>query len=249
MNTARKILIVEDDMIIAADISMQLTKLNYEIVGICTKAEDALNLLQNTQVDLVLMDIVLSGTMDGIEAAHVIQEKHKTPLIFLTSNSDDATFNKAISSKPFAFISKPFNKSELARSIAITFQRIDEAQENEVSEEKHEQHVSTMDDRLFVRHKDKMEKVLLTDILYLQAERNYCHIYTEEKHFFLSLSLRSLESRLPEHTFIRVHRSYIVNLKRIDAISDNHEFLIMQSARVPISRRMKDDVIKRVNLV
>jgi len=243
-----KILMVEDDMIIAADISMQLTKFGYEVIGICTRGEDALKTIENNRPDLILMDIVLTGKMNGIEAAQVILENFQIPLIFLTSNSDDATFQQAITAKPYAFISKPFQKSDLERTIKLTLRRIAVEQEslplNEVTD-----HVSAMNDRLFIRYKGQMVKVLLSEILYVEADRNYCKVNTEKQAYLLSVPLRNIESQLPSDKFMRVHRSFVVNLQRIDAISEYHEFLTIQSYRIPIARRTKEEVVKRLKMI
>lgn len=247
-NISTKILMVEDDMIIAADISMQLTKLGYEIIGINTSGEDALHSIENNRPDLILMDIVLNGKMNGIEAARIILEKFQVPVIFLTSNSDDATFQQAILAKPYAFISKPFQRSELERTLKLTTQRIVVEQESESLSESTD-HVSAMEDRLFIRHKDKMVKVLLAEILYAEADRSYCKIHTEKQTYFLSVPLRNIESQLPSNKFFRVHRSFVVNLQKIDAISEYHEFLTILSHEVPISRRAKEEVIKRLKMV
>jgi DNA-binding LytR/AlgR family response regulator len=247
-NTPAKILMVEDDMIIAADISMQLTKLGYEVTGINTRGEDALNTIKNNQPDIVLMDIVLSGKMNGIETAQIILEDFQVPVIFLTSNSDDATFQQAIKAKPYAFISKPFQKSDLERTLKLTLQRIMVEKESEPSNESSD-HVSAMDDRLFIRHKNQLVKVLLTDILFAEADRNYCKIYTENQTYLLSVPLRNIESQLPSDSFIRVHRSFVVNLKKVDAISEYHEYLIIQSHQVPIARRSKEEVVKRLKMI
>ncbi|MCB0552108.1 MAG: LytTR family transcriptional regulator DNA-binding domain-containing protein, partial [Phaeodactylibacter sp.] len=230
------------------DISMQLTKMGYEVVGINTRGEDALNTIENNRPDIILMDIVLTGKMNGIEAARIILKKFQVPLIFLTSNSDDATFQRALTAKPYAFISKPFQKSELERTLKLTLQRIAIEQESAPSPESTD-HVSAMDDRLFIRHKDQMVKVLLTEILYAEADRTYCKIHTELQTYLLSVPLRNLESQLPADHFLRVHRSFVVNLKKIDAISEYHEYLIIQSHQVPISRRSKEEVIKRLKMI
>ncbi|MFY0629647.1 MAG: response regulator [Flavobacteriaceae bacterium] len=245
---APKILMVEDDMIIAADISMQLTKFGYEVIGICTRGEDAIKTIENNKPDLILMDIVLTGKMNGIEAAQVILENFQIPLIFLTSNSDDATFQQAITAKPYAFISKPFQKSNLERTIKLTLQRIAVEQEslptNEVTD-----HISAMNDRLFIRHKGQMVKVLLSEILYVEADRNYCKVNTEKQAYLLSVPLRNIESQLPPDKFIRVHRSFVVNLQKIDAVSEYNEFLTIQSFRIPIARRTKEEVMKRLKMI
>ena len=248
-DTSAKILMVEDDMIIAADISMQLAKLGYEVIGINTRGEDALSTIENNRPDIVLMDIVLSGKMNGIETALIVLEKFQVPVIFLTSNADDATFQQAIKAKPYAFISKPFQKSDLERTLKLTLQRIAVERESAPENDASEDHVSTMDDRLFIRHKNQLVKVLLTDILFAEADRNYCKIYTEKQTYLLSIPLLNIASHLPSDIFIRVHRSYVVNLKKVDAISEYHENLTIQSHQVPIARRSKEEVVKRLRMV
>lgn len=244
-----KILMVEDDMIIAADISMQLTKLGYEVTGISTRGEDALRTIELNRPDIILMDIVLTGKMNGIEVAMIVLEKFQIPVIFLTSNSDDATFQQAIKAKPYAFISKPFQKSDLERSLKLTLQRIAVEQEATTTNSDSEDHISTMDDRLFIRHKNQLVKVLLTDIQYAEADRSYCKIYTEKQTYLLSVPLRNLESQLPSLSFIRVHRSFVVNMKKVDAISEYHEYLTIQSHQIPIARRSKEEVVKRLKMI
>ncbi len=243
-----KILMVEDDMIIAADISMQLTKLGYEVIGISTRGEDAVHTIENNRPDIILMDIILSGKMNGIDAARIILERFQIPTIFLTSNSDDATFQKAITVKPYAFISKPYQKADLERTLKLALQRIAVEQDSEFQSAPSD-HFSTMEDRLFIRHKNQMVKVLLADILYGEADRNYCKIYTEQQTYMLSVPLRNIEAQLPVDQFFRVHRSFVINLKKIDAISENHEYLVVQSHQIPISRRSKEEVIKRLRMI
>lgn len=243
-----KILMIEDDMIIAADISMQLTKLGYDVIGISTRAEDALKILESNRPDIVLMDIVLTGKMNGIEAAKIILEKFQVPVIFLTSNADDVSFQQALTAKPYAFIAKPFQKSHLERTIRLALQRIAVEQESAPVTDASD-HVSAMEDRLFIRSKGQMVKVLLKEILYAEADRNYCKMFTENESYLLSVPLRNIEAQLPADQFIRVHRSFVVNLQKIDAISEYHEYLTIQSIQIPIARRIREEVVKRLRMV
>lgn len=243
-----KILIVEDDMIIAADLSMQLTKIGYHIIGINTKAEDALKTISDHRPDIIIMDIVLSGKMNGIEAAVIILHEHQIPVIFMTSNTDDVTFQKALSAKPFAFIAKPFQKSELERTIRLSLQRA-VAEDESISNHHNTDYLSAMEDRLFIRHRGEMVKVALQDINYLEADRNYCKIHTSESTYLVSVPLRNIEAQLPDNQFIRVHRSYVVNLYQIDAVSEYQEYLTLGSHQVPISRRMKEQVVRRLKMI
>ncbi|MBB4080303.1 DNA-binding LytR/AlgR family response regulator [Lewinella aquimaris] len=249
MTGTPKILMVEDDMIIAADISLQLTKLGYEVVGINTRAEDALAYLAENRPDIILMDIVLTGKMNGIEAARIVLEKYQVPVIFLTSNSDDATFQQAISARPYAFIAKPFQKSDLERTLKVALQRI--AVEGMARPDPAEatDHVSNMDDRLFIRLKDQLVKVLLSEILYVEADRNYCKVYTEKHTHFLSVPLSNFTAQLPAEQFVRVHRSFVVNLRKIESISEYHEYVTIQDSRIPIARRSRDEVAKRLRMI
>ncbi len=246
MQKPLRLLIVEDEMIIAADISIQLAKLGYEVTGINTKAEDAISTVENNPPDIILMDISLGGRMNGIEAAEYILEYFKIPVIFLTSNTDDATFQKAVAAKPYAFISKPFQEKDLQRAIEITQKRIGEEQKNNPKKDKD---FSMMDDRLFIKDKDQMVKLIFDSILFLQADRNYCKIITEEKNYFVSTPLRSFEEELPKKKFIRVHRSYIVNLDQIDAISEQREYLTIRNHIIPVSRRNKTELVKWLKLL
>lgn len=243
-----KILMVEDDMIIATDISMQLTQLGYDVIGISTHAEDALQILEQNTPDLIIMDIVLSGSMNGIDASILILEKYQVPIIFLTSNTDDATFQKALVAKPYAFISKPFQKSELERIVKITLERIENNDSTSISR-KQDQHTALMEDRLFVRHKNKMARVIINEIHYAMADGNYTKIVTNDQTYIVSLNSKQIELQLPTDRFIRVHRSYIVNLQKIDSISEYQEYLYIGKIQIPISRRLKKDILKHLKLI
>jgi len=115
-----KILIVEDEMIIGAKVSMFLTELGYEVAGILPRAEEALLQIEGNKPDIVLLDIQLKGEMDGIALAKILQIEHQIPVIFLTANSDDATFKRAKEAKPYAFLAKPFKKLDLQRALELT---------------------------------------------------------------------------------------------------------------------------------
>ncbi len=251
-----KILIVEDEMIIAADISMQLTKLGYQIIGIQTKAEGLLQTITTNRPDIILMDIVLAGNLDGIDAAILILENDPIPVVFLTSNTEDTTFERALAAKPFAFISKPFRVSEIKRTLELIENRVYLSEEPDIdlvaapgAQAENTDHVSSMKDRLFIRHKNQLVKVFLSDILYVEADRTYCKLHTTEQIYLLTTPLRSVESQLPNDQFLRVHRSFVVNLSKIDSLDENLESLMINTNDIPVSRRMKEEVGRRLNMI
>ncbi len=113
------ILIVEDEAIIAADLSSKLQQLGYNVVGMATEGEEAIEVTSRLHPDLVLMDIRLEGTMDGIEAAEEIKLRHDAPVIYLTAHSDAATLSRAKLTGPCGYVLKPFDERDLAAQIEL----------------------------------------------------------------------------------------------------------------------------------
>jgi DNA-binding LytR/AlgR family response regulator len=238
-----KILIVEDQMLIAANIANQLEGIGYEVVGIIPRGEEAVKFVQNEKPDLVLMDINLKGELDGIETAQRMQQDGKIPIIYLTANSDDAHFERAKETNPYAFISKPFKKLDLQRAIELASARI--IQEN--NEVKAELSNLKLDDRIFVRHNEVMVKIIIEDIYYLEADRNYCQVFTKNNTYLLVNTLKNMEDKLPAEIFQRIHRSYIVNIKHVNEVAQNH--ITVEGKILPLSKELRKDLLDRLQLV
>lgn len=121
--TKAKILVVEDEVVIAMDIQKRLISLGYDVPVTATTGEEALRSVLEAKPDLVLMDIQLHGPMDGIETAKKIRRSAKVPVIYLTSHSDEATVQRAKLTEPFSYIIKPFNERELMAAIEVALHR------------------------------------------------------------------------------------------------------------------------------
>lgn len=242
-----KILIVEDEMIIAANISLQLSSLGYEVTGVIPRGEEALISIKQDQPDIVLMDISLKGELDGIETVQIMQNDYDIPVIYLTANADDRNFNRAKSTQPYAFISKPFKKLDLQRAIELTVNRMqsDSDSEKSFSEEKSTPFI--LSDCIFVRHHENMVKVDIKDILYVEAERNYCRIYSKGKEYLLVMTLKDMDEKLPNQHFIRVHRSFIVNLSQIDEVATSH--IVIAKKAIPVSKTLKEELLNRLQTI
>jgi two-component system cell cycle sensor histidine kinase/response regulator CckA len=111
--TAHRILIVEDEAIVAMDIAMRLELSGYQVVGTAPSAERALTLARSQRPDLVLMDIRLQGPVDGVDAAIELRRRHQVPVVFLTAHAEDATIGRARTAEPFGYVLKPFEDREL----------------------------------------------------------------------------------------------------------------------------------------
>lgn len=242
MEKKTRILIVEDDMIIAANISLQLSALGYEVIGIESRGEEAITHAKLNTPDIVLMDINLKGTLTGIETVKAIQSSSNVPIIYLTANSDEATFSRAKETRPEAFISKPFNKLDLQRTIALVAERSKVGVKIEEKED-----IRVLKDRIFVRHHGQMVKLLIKNILYIEADRNYCNIITNNGKFLIVSTLKTIDRKLKNDQFLRVHRSFVINLSKIDVLADSH--LEINRKVIPISRTHKEQLLSRLQTI
>lgn len=244
MNAVIKILVVEDEMIIGANISLQLTSLGYEVTGIVPRGEDALLHMTENKPDIVLMDINLKGNINGVETALLMQEQFDIPIIYLTANADQANFERAKATHPYAFISKPFKKLDLQRAIELTVTHL-------LTEKNQEKNILLkndlpfkINDCIYVRYQEKMVKVPMHEIFYIEAERNYCRIHTKEKEYLQVMTLKDMEEKLPLNYFLRIHRSFIVNLSQIDEVGSDH--LVVHRKAIPVSKALRGDLLKRL---
>lgn len=144
-----KVLIVEDDAIIAKDISSLLQSEGYTVVGVAHDGLEALDMLASRQPDFVLLDIYLGTGMSGIEVAEIIQTNYQLPFIFLTSFSDKETLAAAAEQGPYGYLVKPFQDRTLLSTISLAlsnFQRTQDAQQNDFSN--HIQHLTQQEQKL-----------------------------------------------------------------------------------------------------
>ena len=237
------ILIVEDEMIIAAKISLLLDQLGYKVLGIYSKGEDVLQKCIDSPPDILLLDIRLKGELTGIDTARVLQQNgFEIPIIYLTANFDDETFNKAKETNPYAFISKPFKKIDLQRAIELTISKV-----NEPVEKTEGKLSEVLNDRVFVKHNGRMTKLMLKDILYAEAERSYCRVKTIDMDYFLSIPLKEFYDKVNNKYLIRVHRSYMINIYHVDEVAKSH--VIINNDLIPIGKSFSEEFIHRFQTI
>jgi PAS domain S-box-containing protein len=174
--TEKKILIVEDNEIVALETSERLKRLGYNVTGIAATGTDAVALARSTQPDLILMDINLKGPMDGIIAAEHIGAFLDVPVIYLTAYSDDATLQRAMKTKPVAYLIKPFKERELYSNIELALHR---AKSEKVMKK------SSQIEELIGTFSEMKEGVIVTDeneqILYLNRSASVLTGFSEDE--------------------------------------------------------------------
>ncbi len=123
MNQPARILVVEDESIVAFNLQQRLSMLGYDVPAIAVSGQESIDLVAQTRPDLVLMDIHIQGDMDGIEVAAKLRETHAVPVIYLTAYSEDSTLERARKTQPYGYLLKPFSERELHATIQMAFER------------------------------------------------------------------------------------------------------------------------------
>ena len=118
-----RVMVVEDESVIALDLEMRLTRLGYDVVAVCDNCDDAVALFVETQPQLVLMDICISGPVDGIETASAISKLSDVPVVFLTAYADQDTVRRAAKTSPYGYLLKPFDERSVSVTLTIALQR------------------------------------------------------------------------------------------------------------------------------
>ena len=247
-----KLLVIEDDTIIGADIASQLSKAGYEVLDILTKGEDVIQYVNTvSRPDLILMDIHLKGAMDGIEVAHQLNLGPNIPIIYLTANFDDSTYERAKMTNPFAFLAKPFSQRELTRTVELVTNKVLEQRKKALSIPDEEQEANddyyVLSGCIFIKEKEKLVRIKLDDIIYLEADRNYSQFFTTRQSHVFSMPLKALEQRINACQFVRTHRSFVVNLNHMDEVLE--DFVVLAGKNVPLSRSFRQEVLKRIKLI
>lgn len=227
-----KVLIVEDEALIADDISATLQEAGHEVVGIADDYHSALALLNADRSELVLLDIKLKGEKDGIALASDIKQKYKIPLIYLSSNTESATLKKAFETSPQAFLTKPFNEKDLMIAIELALHSGKDTVKD----------INVIDDAIFIKKNDRYIKVPFGDILFVEAERSYCKVHTRLGKHLLSINSQKFHEVLDSRVFIRVHRSYVVNVNNIDSFNADYVFIVDE--KIPISKSYQADFMQ-----
>jgi two-component system, LytTR family, response regulator LytT len=242
------ILIVEDEPIVAKDIENCLKKLGHTILGVVSEGEKALKMIETLKPDLILMDITLKGKMDGIDVANQIKEQNKTPVVFLTANTDKSTFEKAKLSEPYGYIIKPFKEIDLFTAIEIATQKHN--QDVNIRNEKQLLYSfpesRQIEDVLFVKSNYTLVKVNINDLIFVEALKDYVIFNTKTARYVIHSTMKNMEEKLLSRNFIRVHRSYIVRLNDVQSVTPQSLTLESIAKEIPIGGSYKEGLLKKL---
>ena len=244
-----KIVIVEDEFVIAEDIRVTLEDNGYRVLASFDRGEMALPFIIKENPDVVLIDIRLGGVMDGVELVKQLRAEVSLPVVYLTANSDTATYERARNTHPNAFLIKPFASVNLLASIDLALfnfseDTIAEKIDNHLSFQLPEQEL-LIRQSLFVRVNGRYKKIQSDEILFIEASGSYVHIQTLAERYTLSQNLAHFQRKTPLANLIRIHRSYIVNVNKVDSFDESSVFI--QNHKLPISDNHKEEFHARIH--
>lgn len=233
-----RVLVVEDSALIAEDIAYKLGKHHFDVLQIFDRGEDALEYLKKNEPDLVLLDIRLAGALDGISTGYIIQNTYSLPIIYLSDLADAETLHRAKQTRPSNYLTKPFNEADLVRAIDLAFSNFSLQRTSAPAKKT---------DHIFIKTENSFIRVSLSDILFLHADRSYCNIVTDDKTYVQSLSMNHVFEQINNEDFIRIHRSYVVNIHKVAAIEGN--IVKVGKHAIEMSKSMRDELIGRLTFL
>lgn len=233
-----RVYIVEDEDLYANQLEMLVDELGYDLIGISDNSDVAKSEIEQRKPDILLMDVKVNGSMSGIDLAASLE--YQVPVIFITSFKDQATFDRAKSTKPYAYITKPFNAENLQRTIELAVGNLEkDAEWNEDV---------VFDTLLFIKNRHRLEKVEIADITYLEVEDRYSTVFTKNgKKYVLRMSMGDVQDKLPYRDFMRIHRKYTVNLNHVTSIDTQDNIVLLGEIELPISRGNKEELLSKLD--
>jgi DNA-binding LytR/AlgR family response regulator len=244
-----KIVIVEDEFVIAEDIRLRLEDSGYEVLAIFDNAEKAISFITKEIPDIILVDINLVGAMDGIELVKQVQLKMQLPIVYITANSDKATYDRARATHPNAFLIKPFTSANLLASVDLALFNFSTGHVIEQIERhiipNHDRDELLINQSLFIRINGRYKKIHSDDILFIEASGSYAHIQTNDQRYTLSQNLAHFQRKTPLPNLIKIHRSFIVNINKVDAFEESYVFV--QNHKLPLSETHKAEFLARIH--
>ena len=244
-----RILIVEDDISIAENIQEILELLGYVNTDIANSANQCIKIIKKYRPDLIFMDIKLKGDKDGIELGEIVKQMVDAPLVYVTSYSDPTIIERAKRINPAGFIVKPFNTNDIHAIVEIVLYN---KRTKPVSEVATSSPVNDspflVTDAVFIKADNAFERVSYEDIYYVEANGNMVTIFTKNRDFNIRKSMKEIEEILPSQLFLRVQKSFIVQLGQIDSFNTK-EITLRSGAMVQVGRQYYNSFLAKLSTI
>ena len=257
-----RVLVVEDEPLFALQLETTLTDLGYTVIGPMADADAALSSYRTAlpSPDVALLNIRLGRhSVDGIALAALLLAERPLPLIFLTSQTDASSFERARQLGPAAYLVKPVDPPALQRAIELAVANFVQAGQPAAAAEDDRSEVplfstagtgALLPDSLFVKEEGLLVKVTLTDISSIASEGKFCRIALKAgRTVLVRQTLRDISQHLPSGHFVQIQRSYLINAACIERIDPVRNIVQVAGQLLPLSRAYRDALLERLRLV
>jgi DNA-binding LytR/AlgR family response regulator len=242
------ILLVEDEAVLALDLTDILEAEGYTVVGPVASGPEALDLFRQQPVDLLLCDVRLQGPWDGIETARRLLAERQVPLVYLTALADRSTLMRALETTPAAYLTKPVSVAslraavEVARHAAGNVAPAPVAAPNPRPASEARELMLRRDNFIYLKYNYQFVRLALSDIVVLEADNTSTIVVTAGPRYSLRMSLAAVLEQLRYAALVRVHRSFALNLMHVTAFSDTEA--IAHGISVPLGRQYKGEFLR-----
>jgi len=244
--TSISILIVEDDASFALELEMLIQDIGYQVAGVADSAASALEEIYSKRVDFILMDVDIKGKMTGLELGKKIRPI-KIPILYITSFGTKEHYEEAQKSNIVGYLVKPIDKYTLQTAISLAvgqlFAALKDGKQCPADEFLFEEY-------LFLKKDSVYHKVAERDIMLVEGSDDYVKIRLfDGRSFILRKTLQIMERALSEALFIRVHRSYLINVTAIEQLDTQDNLLLVGDTAIPLSRKRRLELEKLIRKV
>jgi DNA-binding LytR/AlgR family response regulator len=221
MKSSYKILIVEDEILVATDIQESLESLGYTVQDMVDTGLKAIAAVEKELPDLILMDINLKGEMTGIDAAKIISKDSDVPIIYLTANADIDTVNKAKVALPYGYIIKPFTDKDLQTNIEIAIFKFASDLKQKMESEQFNTFFDLKDhekNQIIVHANKGLEKINIKDVYFIEKDNHKTIIHLADDEIVTNRSFSELTGLFPQKYFIQVSKFFVINALKVFAV-------------------------------
>jgi DNA-binding LytR/AlgR family response regulator len=249
MHKTFKILIVEDEVLIAQDLKETLEDVGYQNVFRVKSYDQAVEILKLQNIDLVMLDINLNDKYTGLDLAEYINKNHLIPFIYLTSYSNNESIESVKHTKPVGFLLKPFSETLLLATIEIALfnfytTKINDRNTKVFIQNDAEDFDLIVNNHLLIKDNRSFVKIPISEILWFESDKNYVEIKTNERKFIIRSSLKKILEQLPKNDFLKCHKQFIINTKQIKKVEGNN--IIIEDMKIPFNPKSREILIDSI---
>ena len=233
-----KCIIVDDEIMARKFLEKLCAKVEVlEVVAVCSSAIEAIEVLQETPVDLIFLDV----EMPELSGLDLLDQLPVMPKVIITTSKTEYAYD-AFQHQAVDYLKKPIKFPRFKQAIDKVFELEEPTSPSMTSVTS-----APETEEIFIKDNNRLTKVNLNDILYVENVGDYVKVITKQNQFTIYGTIKGIASRLPEKNFLKVHRSYIINMKEIVDVEANS--ILIGKKLIPVSRAHKQQLMDRLNLL